>query len=236
MDKKDMNMDMEQEETKTSKKNIYMFIFLFILLITGIMTFSFAFQRDYLGMDGGSSTSNNTIQTGDILFSYSDNSGYYGSGPGGNGSNFPANGIYITNAFPMLDEEGKVMVGNHTYFDFQVTGNPREGNPLEYKVILEKMAESTLSDSDVKVYVTNLKGNREIAVPETLLIGSVKVYSQYDDFKSNVYDGKLLFTRRIEERGYNEKYRLRLWVRQYAEDYSQKTFSAKVNLVATSAK
>ena len=226
----------EEEEPKKNHREIYLFLFLLVLLVSGLSTLSFAFYRQYLGdgsgdgFGGGSHNADNSIITGDVLFSYSDT----GSTTLPDGTVAPANGIYITNAMPMADELGKVMMGNRTYFDFNVVGNARDNQAFVYQVILEKLENSTLEDESVKVYVTTREGNNEVAVPETIGRGGVKLYNQFDDYKGDDFSGKLLFERTIDTKNYNESYRLRLWVGIDARDYQNKQFSAKVNLRAFS--
>lgn len=219
-------MEEEKEITKRDKKigkEIYLFIFLFVLLVAGLSTLSFAFYRQYQP-GGGSIDSNNTITTGDILFAYSDAQGENNSVPG--------NGIQIINALPMSDDEGKLMLSSRSYFDFQIIASPSKNKELEYQIILEKLANSTLLDSDIKVYVTNLIGSTEYPITETLNLGAVKVYSQFDDIKEDDFSGKILFQRTVSEKNYQQNYRLRLWIRNNASDYYNKTFSARVNVKA----
>lgn len=247
------NMEEEPEKEHFFGKDIYLFLFLLIVLIAGLSTVSFAFYREYFGDGDGSGTnlpSNNTITTGDVLFTYSDSGrgsggqggdGTGGNGSSGNGSTNPdgsgsgntsrGNGIYITNATPIPDDDGKRMLSERDYFDFQLVVNPAKGD-VTYQVILEKLDNCTLPDSDVKVYLTELQGTEEIPIADTMNGRSVKLYSQLEDKEFDDFKGKLLLQRTVTETGYQKKYRLRLWVRDQARDYSRKTFSVKVDIHA----
>lgn len=205
---------------------IYLFLFLLILLLAGLSTLSVAFYQQYGGLGNGSIDSNNTITTGDIVFAYSD----------AISDGKPSNGIQITNAMPLSDELGKIMIKDRTYFDFQIIAKEANNN-VKYEVILEKLQSSTLSDDNVKVYVTELQGSEEIPITETLNYGAVKVYSQFEDASLQNVDGKKLFEREVNNNNYQRNYRLRIWLRENAQNYSNQTFSVKVLINAfTSAK
>lgn len=255
MDNINMNEEEEEEKERFFGKDIYLFLFLLLVLIVGLSTVSFAFYREYFGDGtGGTGTnlpSNNTITTGDVLFTYSDSgrgTGGNGSGSGsGNGSGSGSsgsgsgsgsgesgvrgNGIYITNATPIPDDEGKRLLSSRDYFDFQIMVNPAKGD-VTYQVILEKADGCTLPDSDVKVYLTELQGTEEVPIADTMNGRSVKLYSQLEDKDFDDFQGKVLLQRIVTEKGYQKNYRLRLWVRDQARDYSRKSFSVKVDIHA----
>lgn len=224
-DKSKKNLEEDQLMSRTKKKNrneIYLFLLLTFVLISGLTTLSFAFYRQYFDPNS-SINSNNTIKTGDIIFAYSDNS----SEP-----SKPSNAIRIVNAIPISDNEGKNQFISDSYFDFQILATSA-GNNLKYQVLLEKLDGSTIADNNLKVYVTELHGQTEVAVTETLANNIVKTYNQYSDRTVDGVKEKILFERNVNAPNYQMKYRLRFWISNLATDYQNKKFSAKVNISVT---
>ena len=74
----------------------------------------------------------NTITTGTITMNYTDDS----------------NGIKLTNAMPMSDENGKALTGENNVFDFTVTAtiNGSGTTTINYDVTATKESDSTLDD------------------------------------------------------------------------------------------
>ena len=80
----------------------------------------------------------NTIRTGKITMSYREGE----------------NGITLENAYPMEDSVGKVLSDPNQLFDFTVNINLYGSKtPVSYEVTAEKDGNSTLSDSDVRIYL-----------------------------------------------------------------------------------
>lgn len=208
-------------EKRENSGEFYLILFLFIILLVALSTLSVVFYQQYGGIGNGSIDSNNTITTGDIVFAYSD----------AISDGKPSNGIQITNAMPLSDELGKIMIKDRTYFDFQIIAKEAD-NSIKYEIILEKLQSSTLSDDNVKVYITELQGSEEIPISETLNYGVVKVYSQYEDVVLQNINGKKIFVREVNDKNYQKNYRLRIWIRENAQNYSNQMFSVKVHVNA----
>lgn len=174
----------------------------------------------------GQGLTNNVIETGRIVFSYSDATG------GGNG-------IYIEDAVPISDDVGKVLLGTGEYFDFTVTASTTTTD-LVYEVAVLKNEASTLSEEYVKIYLTTISGTTE---SPTELTGTddIPTYSELKDTTNSLLAGKTIYygTVKSGEVAYGQNFRLRMWVSIPDEvnfDYSQvndKDFSVKVNVAAT---
>ena len=167
-------------------------------------------------------TKENVIRSGTISFSY----------------NETTNGISITNAQPMTDAAGKILVANDVasgvtqgYFDFNVTGAITGTIPVTYEVYGTVDTGSTMDSNFVKVYLTDGKS------PEKALAGydgaTVPVYGALPVATSDT-TGKRLFTGTFSTGNLSQTFRLRIWV---ADSYTvadvSKTFTMRVNVKAT---
>lgn len=197
-------------------------VFLFLSLVFIFSGISYAIFTYF-----GSGLTNNMIQTGKIIFSYSDADG------GGNG-------IKLENAFPISDDSGKVMTGVNEYFDFSVTATTTTSD-LAYEIVANKDANSTLADEFVKVYLTTFEGLEEVETPLTAT-GIVKTYDELQDTTHSLLKGKTIYygTVKSGEVAYGRKFRLRMWVKAPANenfDYSlinDKYYSLRVDVAASS--
>lgn len=172
----------------------------------------------------GKGQTDNSLKTGTLNFAYSDAVG-------------GANGIYIDNARPIPDEEGKKLFGSREYFDFVITASTTY-SPLSYEVIATKSDASTLNDEDVKIYLTVINGSNEVETPITANNGVVSLYSELHDTGSTDFSGKSIYFETIEPSvaSYSKRFRLRMWIdnKEYDESYLlDKVFSVRVNVTAT---
>lgn len=205
-----------------SKLNIIAVILLFLSLICLFSGISYSVFK-YLG-DG---MTNNVIETGKVIFSYSD-------------ANGGSNGINITNALPIPDSTGKVLSGESEYFDFSVTATTTSTD-LTYEVAVVKGDDSTLDSKFAKIYLTTFEGIEEQETPLTSLSTGVVTYDELSDTTNSLLTGKTIYygTVKAGEVAYGKKFRLRMWIQDQNEvnfDYSQindKYFSVKVNVAAT---
>ncbi len=90
----------------------------------------------------------NTITTGTITMSYSETT----------------NGINLTNALPMSDGVGKALSEEEQYFDFTVSANITGTTTINYAITASKEEESTLPDTAVKVYLTDMDGTADTQI------------------------------------------------------------------------
>lgn len=207
-----------------SKINIVAVIVLFLSLICLFAGISYAIFNYF-----GEGMTNNVIQTGRIVFSYSDADG-------------GSNGIHIENAIPISDDMGKMLSGDGEYFDFTVSASTTKSN-LAYEVVVNKGEDSTLPDEWVKIYLTTFEGTQENPTSITSPTTGVVTYSELSDTTNNLLTGKTIYYGTVQagEVSYGKKFRLRMWVKDPNEtnfDYAvlnDKYFSVKVNVAATSA-
>jgi len=208
-----------RENSRYCNKEMVMFVVLTFSLLVLVLGTSLAIFT-YLGKGKTS----NSLKTGSLTFAYSDSVG-------------GSNGIYIDNARPISDEEGKNLSGNREYFDFVITATTSY-SPISYEVIATKGDISTLKDSDIKLYLTVVNGSSEVDTPITSNNGVVTLFSELHDTKNNDFTGKSIYFETIEPSNntYNKRFRLRMWIdnKLYDEAYLlDKVFSVRVNVSAS---
>ena len=150
----------------------------------------------------------NTITTGTITMSYSEDT----------------NGINLKDALPMTDEQGKTLAGENNVFEFTVSANITGTTTINYAVTATKEPDSTLDDTAVKVYLTDITsgGDAEVLAP-TKVSGLGKTASDVSGAQNDQYK----LTSGTFNTTASKKYRLRMWV---ADDYSTLTTSGTYKL------
>ena len=209
---------------RQSKINTIAIILLFLSLIFLFGGISYAIFDCF-----GEGLTNNVIQTGRIVFSYSD-------------ADYGGNGIYIENATPISDEVGKVLAGDGEYFDFSIFATTTQSN-LAYEITVQKDEASTLPDDWIKIYLTTFEGNQEIPTSITSTEKGIPTYYELEDTTNSLLTGKTVYYGTVQagEVSYGKRFRLRIWIKDPQElnfDYSilnDKYFSLKVNVAAISA-
>ena len=165
-------------------------------------------------------TTDNTIQTGTITFLYTEVSGV-------------GKGISITEAYPVADSIGKVQVGEGKVFDFKVTSNISMNSNIGYQVTARKKTGSTLANSAVKVYLTEVNGTEQ-----ELLLSKYSELSQTDKVDSSKFDERILYEATVPANtsNYEKNFRLRMWVSDDTDfsdgSMNDKTFTLTVNVYA----
>lgn len=203
-DKVEEELEKEEEQSIT-KYFPYLFVFT-ILLFFCVFGITYSFYR-------GGGSSDNEIDTGQIVFTYSD-VGQVG------------NGILLEEATPISDAMGKSMVGTNQYFDFYITATTDKANIL-YKLLVNKDQSSTLSDQNVRIYLTQIMGSYE----------QEKVLSDFSDLKEEEINNKnyyVLYEKILDKnlKDYSDSYRLRMWIKEDAKNYENQTFSIKIDVYA----
>ena len=204
-------IEIEKVTGKESKKDyirytLYMIIFLLVLFVSTFgITVSF--------YKGTSKPTDNTIVTDTIVFTYSD------VDRGGNG-------IYLKDAIPTSDNKGKAMIGRSQYFDFSITATSKNTDIL-YKILVNKDRVSTLANKDVRIYLASLTGEYE----QELVL---KTFSNLRTERINGTDYYVLYQKTLNKgiEDYSDNYRLKMWVKEDATDYYDKTFKLKVDVIA----
>ena len=165
-------------------------------------------------------TTDNTIQTGSITFLYTEVSGV-------------GKGISLTEAYPVADSIGKVQVGEGKVFDFKVTSNISMDSSIGYQITARKKTGSTLANSAVKVYLTEVNGTEQ-----ELLLSKYSELSQTDKVDSNKFDERILYEATVPANtsNYEKNFRLRMWVSDDTDfsdgSMNDKTFTLTVNVYA----
>ena len=135
-------------------------------------------------------------------------------------------GINLINATPISDTTGKLLTGTGKYFDFSITATSKE-HDLIYKILINKDKNSTLENSNVRIYLTELLGNTEKELVLT-------TFDSLETQKINNTNYYVLYQTRLNKgiNNHSDKYRLRMWVKDTAEDYHNKDFMLKVDVSA----
>ena len=165
-------------------------------------------------------TTDNTIKTGTITFLYTEVSGV-------------GKGISLTEAYPVADSIGKVQVGEGKVFDFKVTSNISMNSSIGYQVTARKKTGSTLANSAVKVYLTEVNGTEQ-----ELLLSKYSELDQTDKVDSSKFDERILYEGTVPANtsNYEKNFRLRMWVSDDTDfsdgSMNDKTFTLTVNVYA----
>ena len=165
-------------------------------------------------------TTDNTIKTGSITFLYTEVSGV-------------GKGISLTDAYPVADSIGKVQVGEGKIFDFKVTSTISMNSNIDYQVTARKKTGSTLDDSAVKVYLTEVNGTEQ-----ELLLSKYSELDQTDKVDSSKFDERILYEGTVPANisNYEKNFRLRMWVSDDTDfsdgSMNDKTFTLTVNVYA----
>ena len=200
---------------KNKKKQIIITLVAIISLIVITVGVTYAFFN--YAKEG---TTDNTIQTGSITFLYTEVSGV-------------GKGISLTEAYPVADSIGKVQVGEGKVFDFKVTSNISMNSNIDYQVTARKKTGSTLANSAVKVYLTEVNGTEQ-----ELLLSKYSELDQTDKIDSSKFDERILYEATVPANtaNYEKNFRLRMWVDENTDfsdgSMNDKTFTLTVNVYA----
>ena len=195
-----------------NSKHVLLSVLGVAILVVAVVGVSFAaFSYSKTG------TKVNTITTGTITMSYSETT----------------NGINLTNALPMTDAVGKALKTENQYFDFTVSANITGTTTINYAITASKEEESTLPDTAVKVYLTDMDGevDSQILAP-TKVSALQKTTSDVSGAPNDQYK----LTSDTFSASSSHAYRLRMWV---ADDYqvtgASATYKLRVNVYGAAA-
>ena len=160
----------------------------------------------------------NTITTGTITMSYSETT----------------NGINLTNALPMSDGVGKALSEEEQYFDFTVSANITGTTTINYAITASKEAESTLPDTAVKVYLTDMDGTADTQILAPTKVSGLTPTTGSES--SGTPSGQFILHTGTFDATSSHDYRLRMWV---ADDYqvtgASATYKLRVNVYGAAA-
>ncbi len=200
---------------KNKKKQIIITLVAIISLIVITVGVTYAFFN--YAKEG---TTDNVVKTGEITFLYTEVSGV-------------GKGISLTEAYPVADSIGKVQVGEGKVFDFKVTSNISMNSNIGYQVTARKKTGSTLANSAVKVYLTEVNGTEQ-----ELLLSKYSELSQTDKVDISKYDEIILYEATVpaNTKNYEKNFKLRMWVSDDTDftdgSMNDKTFTLTVNVYA----
>ena len=200
---------------KNKKKQIIITLIAIISLIVITVGVTYAFFN--YAKEG---TTDNVVKTGGITFLYTEVSGV-------------GKGISLTDAYPVADSIGKVQTGEGKVFDFKVTSNISMNSNIGYQVTARKKTGSTLANSAVKVYLTEVNGTEQ-----ELLLSKYSELSQTDKVDISKYDERILYEATVPANtaNYEKNFRLRMWVSDDTDftdgSMNDKTFTLTVNVYA----
>ena len=200
---------------KNKKKQIIITLIAIISLIVITVGVTYAFFN--YAKEG---TTDNVVKTGGITFLYTEVSGV-------------GKGISLTDAYPVADSIGKVQVGEWKAFDFKVTSNIEMNSNISYQVTARKKTGSTLANSAVKVYLTEVNGTEQ-----ELLLSKYSELDQTDKVDSSKYDERILYEATVpaNTKNYEKNFKLRMWVSDDTDfsdgSMNNKTFTLTVNVYA----
>lgn len=203
--------EIEAEALVEYRNGIYLWI---IFLIASIFLFfiviGFSFSVFNKRLDG-----NKVPICSGVIFNYSDSDGN-------------RNSVSLKNVRDISDEVGKRQNGKNSYFDFNVSGDTKK-LLKRYMILLEKDDKlSTISDADIKVYLTRLNGTME-----EILFENIPTYDQLEEIVIEGKTYKVLYVNEFDKNGNNkfsDDYIFRMWIKENAEDYYGKTYSVKVHI------
>ena len=201
------------ENNQSNSKQVLLSVLGVAILIVAVIGVSFAaFSYSKTGEKV------NTITTGTITMSYSE----------------ATNGINLMNALPMSDEQGKALAGENNVFEFTVGATITGTTTINYAVTATKESGSSLDDTAVKVYLTDITsgGDTQVLAPTKVSALTKTGNSEASGAPSNQYK----LTSGTFTNTTTRKYRLRMWV---ADDYSSLgtsgTYKLRVNVYGAAA-
>ncbi len=196
---------------KINKKEMVMSIvaLLFIILVVVGITYA-AFNYTGLG------TKSNKVTTSTITMNY----------------NEATNGITLSDAFPISDNDGKQLTGEGRTFSFTVTVTTGNNTAVGYEVSAVKDPTSTLGNNDVRIYLEKSSSGAEGTYSEVLAPTGYNPINATTEIGTP--QGEMLLHSDSTTTTRTDYYILRMWV---AEDYQvtgeSKFFTIKVNVYGT---
>lgn len=189
----------------TTPKKLLLSVLAVAILIVAAIGLSFAAYAA-----SSSSKKMNALTTGTIMVSYTQSD----------------NAIYIDNALPMDDAQGKAQTGPNKTFDFVVSTGATNALTVPYEISITKVETSTLSDEEVKVYLTK-EGE---AVVQPIKLSELKESSIRPGSKV-LYEAKDIYEKNGEE-DKTTNYVLRMWIDKETsiDNGTSKEYKLKVNV------
>ncbi len=169
-----------------------------ILIVVGVTYAFFNYVKE--------GTTDNSISTGTITFLYTE-------------IDQVGRGIQLADAFPISDSVGQQQMGEKEVFNFKITSNTTPKTNIPYEITARKNENSTLDESEVKLYLTEVTGNIE----KEVLLNNYDKLPQTNKVSSSKYTEKTIYEGEVPENSvdYEQDFRLRMWIDENT-DFSQK--------------
>lgn len=208
---------------KNGNKKIVISILIVIFLLLVTLGASIAFFS-YLKLGEEESS----VKLGTITFKYTENEDI-------------GNGISISDAYPISDEEGKNQVATGQVFDFKIEANLSRSD-IEYEIVAEPTEDTTMPLNAIKFYLTDITSGTEEEIASSLdSEGNVKTLDQFSDTEINNATGKTIYQETIlkNTKDYLKQFRARMWLSdqvEWTEEYINTKASIRINVYANSDK
>ncbi len=196
---------------KINKKETIMSIvaLMFIMMVVIGITYA-AFSYTGLG------TKSNKVTTSTITMNY----------------NEATNGITLTDAFPISDNDGKQLTGEGRTFTFTVTVTTGNNTAVGYEVSAVKDSTSTLGNNDVRIYLEKSTSGAEGTYSEVLAPTGFNPINATTEIGTPA--GEMLLHSDSTTTTRTDYYILRMWVNEsYQVTGESKFFTIKVNVYGT---
>lgn len=196
-----------------------------LILITVGVSFAFFTYEKELHIE-------NTINDGKLSLIYTENT-------------YSERGISISDLNSLDDDLGKTVYSDKYIFDFRIVGDSSNSSEIPYEITLRKEDFSILNEQYVKVFLTELKNDKEIGLVSNLgsvrtfdMLKQTEVISSNEEIEKTIYSGVIP----ANTKNYEKKFRLRIWVSDEIQnmDVSQLVleegnpyFQVKLNAYAT---
>ena len=192
------------ESKKKTKKIIIVLVFISIILI-GIISASF-----FLFFKEQKQNVKQVIKTGVVSLNYKTK----------------VNGISLYSLTPISNEVAKENREPGSYFDFSVISEVAENTTVDYEIALIKDESSTISDSDIIVYLEKQNNGSYSKVEDPIEFTPIKKKSKLGSPAMSMILNKVsLSSNQVDN------YRLRFWVREGATiSDPNSTYKVRVNV------
>ena len=207
-----MNDEKEREQhidRKTSRR-ILLSILILTILVISVISISFATFQEV-----PNDSNPNSISTGNISMTYTEDT----------------NGISITNALPISDVVGKTLKGKGEYFDFTINSTIVGKAKLVYEIAAIKDKSSTVSDSNIKLYLEQQKSGTYESVMEPSNFIPISEQSKIGSPR-----GSMILKTVSKNSTSSDNYRLRMWIDEKAPTNQALSYTVRINVYAKAQK
>ena len=202
------------KDNNNNSKQVLLSVLGVAILVVAVVGVSFAaFSYQGIGVR------ENTITTGTISMNYSE----------------PENGIHLTEALPMTDDQGKKLTGQNNTFDFTITATISGKATINYAIVAVPDAGNrgtAVTNDTVKVYLTDQEDTATGNTTDPTILSEL---ASSDTASSagvpSSLGGYVLKTGTYSSTATGDDYRLRMWIADTATaPESKETYTLRVNV------